>query len=779
MQTIYVRNKSEKFIHSILYSSLGGLLLILPAIFFDLNIHNLLWILISLFVILIFLYNFRRNSDDVLGDLLYVKYNNKHNTYHISHRLKKMIEEDHSIPGQLVHFGQNKSKQLGTILKEIAANTNAEEYNGSIISIDRLHFKLDFLLGEGSYILCIFYDMTSEIKSNKDLQKSNDEAKILAILHGSLLSHIPIPIVARNTSMDIIYYNQPYYDLAIGPEGVFDKDKLQISAAYTKSALEALGSNDIVITERSVIIDNEKESYEVSDIPDKESAIVISYHKSIKEEGRLKNILRDLRLGMTSFLDSLDYACMVIDKGGFLKYHNSKLAAVWNLDSGMLGRETTHTEILDHLYLSGKLPAQSDYTKFKTDRLAMHGRLRIAKEDFFYLSDGSCIRAAAVPFEEDSILFTYEDITQRLNVERSLRFADKIRDAIISNAAKGICIFDKNGDLLVINDRMIKIWNLPEDTEQSNFTSDRFIEKSFAGLKETEAAKIQEAFTKALVSNIRVEQVLKIGDNNMIQRVIMQLPDKSIMITDNVVTEDFMKMESYLSEIKTLKSIDKDKTTFLANMPHKIRGAVNSLIGISHILLTQKVANLSKEQGEYLKDIKRSVEYISKILDETVDLSEFKNLYDIPILRDIDLSKPIENALDSLKDDFRTKQISVDFKSKVKDKTCFLDGSRLQNIIISILQNAIYRSRPGGIIDVELGLDDNKFILLISDNGIPYELSKDSNNANSYNSLSITYAKMLLDSMNLELIARYDNEAKLSRFKIILVNDRTFHEFEE
>jgi signal transduction histidine kinase len=325
---------------------------------------------------------------------------------------------------------------------------------------------------------------------------------------------------------------------------------------------------------------------------------------------------------------------------------------------------------------------------------------------------------------------------------------------------------------------MIKIWNLPEDTEQSHFTSDMFIEKSFAGLRESEASKIQEAFTKALVSNITVEQVLKTGNGSIIQRVIMQLPNKSIMISDDVVTEDFEKMESYLSEIKILKSIDKDKTTFLANLPHKIRGAVNSLIGISHILLTQKVANLSKEQSEYLKDIKRSVEYISKILDETSDLAEFKNLYDIPILRDVDLANPIENALESLKDDFRIKQISTSFKSKVKDKTCFVDDARLQNIIMSILQNSIYRSRPRGIIDIELSMDESKFILLISDNGRRYEIGKDSNNASSYNSLSITYAKMLLDSMNLELIARYDNEAKLSRFKIILVNDRTFHEFE-
>ena len=161
------------------------------------------------------------------------------------------------------------------------------------------------------------------------------------------------------------------------------------------------------------------------------------YHINIKEEGKLKEIIKDLKSGVTSFLDSLDYACMVIDRNGYLKYYNSRLIEIWDMDTELLSKGITHTEILDHLYLKGKLPAQADYTKFKRDRISMHGELRAAKEDFFYLPNGTCVRFTAVPFEEDSILFTYEDVTQRLNVERSLRFANKVRDSIIEHSKEG------------------------------------------------------------------------------------------------------------------------------------------------------------------------------------------------------------------------------------------------------------------------------------------------------------------------------------------------------
>lgn len=150
-------------------------------------------------------------------------------------------------------------------------------------------------------------------------------------------------------------------------------------------------------------------------------------------------------------------------------------------------------------------------------------------------------------------------------------------------------------------------------------------------------SKIQEAFTKALVSNIDVDQE---------------------------VTEDFQKIEFYLSEVKSLKSVDKDKTTFLANMPHKMRGAVTSLIGASHILLTQNVASLTKEQSDYLKDIKRSADYISKALDDTTGLSEFKSLYDVPTMAEIDLKEHIEKVLNFLEEDFSLKKN----QSRILDK---------------------------------------------------------------------------------------------------------------
>lgn len=779
METIIVHTRGKRFLYSALYSALGGLLFVLPFFLLYSGEEYLTWIFIAEVLILIGLYNFKRSSADILGDLLYIRFDAKTSQCRISRNLKNRIEED-ALLGKMVELQNETSKRLNTILKEVAfdKHPNLEAYNGGIVSFDKIIFKIHLLKESHGKIVCIFQDISLEMKKYNELHRSYIEKANLSSLQSSILRYIPVPIVVRNNSMEIIYYNDPYYELAIGPDAPFDKSKLEINKEYTQSAMDSYTKDEEIVTERSIVLEGEKELFQITDIPDRDAELVISIILSMKEIGKLKSIVGGLRKGMNSFLDSLDYACMVISKDGNLKYFNTKLREIWGIESEFLDENTTHTEILDHLYLKGKLPAQSDYTKFKHERVALHERLNDAKEDFFYLPDGKCIRSSAVPFEAGSVLFTYEDITSRLDVERDLKFASKVRDSIITHSKEGVCVFDKEGNLDVVNDNMLRIWQLFEESKKSKLTSDAFIEKSFVGLGEAERAKVENAFHKALVSNIEVEQVIKGLNDKIIQRRISPLPNKGVMISDQEITEDFKKMESYLCEIKTLKAIDKDKSTYLANMPHKMRGAVNALIGVSHILLTQNVANLTKEQGKYLKDLKSSADYVAKILDESSDLSEFKNLYDIPVIKEIDLAQQIKKSMKVLDEDFKIKNIKVKFSKKTDDTNCVTDGDRLESALISILQNCIYRSKPDGNITLDLTSQRQKFILKITDNGVPLSLQKFSNMGSNYYSLSITYARMMLESLNLELKSHYSATEEKSIFVIEFANDRNFNQFD-
>lgn len=779
MEVITIKTRGERLLYSLLYAALGGLLFILPFFLLYPSKENLVWVFAAEVIILIGLYHYKRGSSEILGDLIYLKYDHKKSKYQISESLRKMVDED-ELPGKNVNLGGEKDKRLGAILKNLASNrkANISDYNGGILSFEKVYFKIHLMHEGNGIILCIFQDISKQMKQYNDLTKSYIESANLGKLQSSVLRHIPVALIVRNRSMDVVYYNDPYYDLAIGPDAPFDESNIDMGTEYTKSAMDALASDKEIVTERSIILGGSKELYQITDIPDNETQLVISVFVNIKEVGKLKEIIRDLRGGVKNFLNSLDYACMVIDQEGYLKYFNNKLRDIWGIESDFLEGEVTHTEILDHLYLKGKLPAQSDYTKFKYERVAMHEGLKKAREDFFYLPDGTCVRSAAVPFEEGSVLFTYDDITHRLDVERSLKFANRVRDSIIFHTKEGVCIFDKDGRLEVSNENMIRIWNLHEESRNGAITYEIFIEKSFAGLKDEERAKVENAFTKALVSNIEVEQIIKGLNDKIIQRRISPLANKSIMIADQEVTEDFQKMESYLCEIKSLKAMDKDKSTFMANMPHKVRGAVNALIGLSHILLTQNVTNLSDDQSKYLKDLKSSADYISKIMDEAADLSEFKNLYDIPVYKELDLASHVKKVVKSLEKEFKQKNLKVKFINHIGYSPCYTDANRFENALTSVLQNSIYRSKPDGSIEIELNAVAKKFELNIIDDGLPFSWQKSSDRGGDYYSLSLTYARMNLEALDLELKGSYNTSKQLSTIKIELPNDRTFNQFE-
>ena len=280
MEVIVVKSRFRRFLNTILYSALGRLLFILPFFLLYRESNYLLWIFLAEIIVLIGLYNFQDGTDDTLKDLYYVEYFHRDSKYKISQKLKDIIDDEHSIPSKIVEYTFIKPISFRAIVKILAEDPKKGTicYGEGIITISKRSYMLQFIRENEDHILCVLYHVLAQERDISALRKANDEARSLAILYGSLLRHLPVAIVSRNMSLDIIYYNQQYYDLVIGPEGEFKKDDLDIKPEYKKSAMEALVSDKVVVSERSMVIKDRKELFQITDILDTDSGIVTSYY---------------------------------------------------------------------------------------------------------------------------------------------------------------------------------------------------------------------------------------------------------------------------------------------------------------------------------------------------------------------------------------------------------------------------------------------------------------------------------------------------------------------
>ena len=145
------------------------------------------------------------------------------------------------------------------------------------------------------------------------------------------------------------------------------------------------------------------------------------------------------------------------------------------------------------------------------------------------------------------------------------------------------------------------------------------------------------------------------------------------------------------------------KSMFLANMSHEIRTHLNGLMGFLHLLDNTQ---LTKQQSEFVKNIKVSSKLLKIVTDDILDVSKIQikgiKLENIPF----DLCKTIEDAIIPFTANLYNKKIDINLFIH-PDVPQYVSGDpiKLRQAISNIFNNAIKFTEKGCIF-VEAALDN-------------------------------------------------------------------------
>jgi len=169
-----------------------------------------------------------------------------------------------------------------------------------------------------------------------------------------------------------------------------------------------------------------------------------------------------------------------------------------------------------------------------------------------------------------------------------------------------------------------------------------------------------------------------------------------------------------MQDISFLKQLDRMKNEFVNTVAHDLRSPLTSVLGYTELIA--RIGPLNKQQSEYLDRIRTSMENITSMVNELLDMSRLEAGFDTR-RETIHLEDTFKYALDEIRNQLYLKNISL--KTDIQKKLPEFRGNpvRISQLLNNLLENAIKYSPEASTIHASIKAEDSQIILSISDEG--------------------------------------------------------------
>ncbi len=389
-------------------------------------------------------------------------------------------------------------------------------------------------------------------------------------------------------------------------------------------------------------------------------------------------------------LENLGTAIAIFSGDTRLSFFNTAFSMLWQLDTDWLGSEPTYGNLLDVLREQRRLPEVADYRAFKDEELRRFTSLIEAREDLLHLPDERTLRRMVTAHPFGGLLFTYEDVTDALALERSHKTSLAVHRETLDNLYEGIAVFSSDGRLRLFNPAYGRIWNLSSEELETEPHISELVERHHDFFFTAADWPAVKDWMLALSSDREARHGrIERSDGAILDYASVPLPDGAVLTTWLDVSDSAQVERALRERNEALAAADRLKSEFIANVSAEVRTPLTTVLGFSEVLSLGYFGTLNQRQLDYARGITEAGNYLLQVLSDILDLATIEAGQMTLSLNAVDVHAMLTGVLQLTRERLREKQLVINFDCPLDIGWMVADERRIRQVLFSLLSNAV------------------------------------------------------------------------------------------
>jgi signal transduction histidine kinase len=532
----------------------------------------------------------------------------------------------------------------------------------------------------------------------------------------TLVDAVTVPIWARDKTARLVFANKAYARAVEARDGADTVERgVELFDRATGAGLTHAEETAQAYAGRlPAIVAGTRRNFEVQSFPHRSGSAGIGI--DVTEAERMRSDLARMAEAHRRTLDQLATGVAIFGANQKLAFYNAAYRSLWDLDAGFLDQEPSDMAVLDRLRAARKLPEEQDFRQWKA---ALHDAYHAteAREHMWHLPDGRTLRVVTTPNAEGGVIYLFDDVTERLDLERRYDALIRVQGETLDNLAEAVAVFASDGRLRLFNPAFARLWKLqpPTLTERPHIETVIGWCQPLSG-DSAPWRRLRAAIT-AIDDREPVSGRIERRDGSVVDCATVPLPDGATLVTFQDVT-DTVNVERHLREgNEALVEANKIKIDFVHHVSYELRSPLTNIIGFAHFLGDLATGPLNEKQREYLGYITTSTNALLAIINNILDLASIDAGAMALDLGPVDIRKTMNDAAEGVQDRLVQGDISLNIRAAPDIGSFVADERRVRQTLFNLLANAIGFSPAGETITLAAQRLKDAVVFSVTDHG--------------------------------------------------------------